>query len=310
MLTTKIKKYKTKFSKRLESDYLKQYNGTKLYDILQYSLDGGKRLRPIIVDEITKKLNKLNSTHIDCSHLSIMVELIHSASLLIDDLPSMDNDDERRGKLTFHKKYNVLGAHVISSLLISDSYDMIDKLYTYLEDLNIYDKNECEQRILAIYNNILNNLGEDGIIMGQYIDLLPLYSIEFGSIISDELDNYKNEKLLKVLIHKKTTVLFEISFITAYIVAGGDLKKINRLKQAVSYFGLAFQISDDFLDEEQDKNRTVKDLTPNYVINFGREHSRFVLKESVYEFRKIMTELGLWSRLFNDVSLFLIKRIE
>ena len=61
--------------------------------------------------------------------------------------------------------------------------------------------------------------------------------------------------------------------------------------------------------KEQDTDRVVKGLTPNYVLNFGREKSMLILKENIYYFRKIMLELGLWSKLFNDVSLFLIRRV-
>ena len=106
------------------------------------------------------------------------------------------------------------------------------------------------------------------------------------------------------MIYKKTTVLFELAFVSSYILSGGDINNIDKVKEATRHFGLAFQISDDFLDEKQDTDRIVKGLTPNYVINFGKEISYQVLKESVYWFRKIMMELNLWSRLFNDISLF------
>ena len=108
MLSKKLKSYNKKFYKTLDKRYLSSFEDSEIRDILKYSLDGGKRLRPIIVDEVTKKLNKQTSYNIDSSYLSVMVELIHTASLLIDDLPSMDNDIERRGKPTFHHKYNVL----------------------------------------------------------------------------------------------------------------------------------------------------------------------------------------------------------
>jgi len=309
MLSKKLKSYNKKFYKILDKRYLSSFEDSEIRDILKYSLDGGKRLRPIIVDEVTKKLNKQTSYNIDSSYLSVMVELIHTASLLIDDLPSMDNDIERRGKPTFHHKYNVLSAQMASSMLLSGAYDMLEKVFYYIKNLGIYSDEECDLRIHIIYKNVLDNLGENGIVTGQYIDLLPLYSIEFGNLVNEELMNYKTGSIIKELIHKKTTVLFEVAFVSSYILSGGDLNKLDDVKRAIKHFGLAFQISDDFLDEEQDTDRVVKGLTPNYVLNFGREKSMLILKENIYYFRKIMLELGLWSKLFNDVSLFLIRRV-
>ena len=295
--------------KSLDRDYLANFEDGEVREMLRYSLDGGKRLRPIIVDQVVKMMNRNTGNKIDGKYLAIMVELIHTSSLLIDDLPSMDNDDMRRGKLTFHKKYSVLGAKMASSILLDGAYEMLEKIYDYINHLDIYSQEECEHRVFMIYKNVLDNLGEDGIINGQYIDLLPLYSIEFGNIVDNELSNYKTGKIINELIHKKTTVLFEMAFVSSYILSGGDLKKINKVKMAIKHFGLAFQISDDFLDIQQDTNRVVKGLTPNYVLNFGKERSLWVLKENVYHFRRIMMELGLWTKLFNDISLFLIRRI-
>tara|TARA_Y100001970_G_scaffold126787_1_gene156756 strand:+ start:1229 stop:2176 length:948 start_codon:yes stop_codon:yes gene_type:complete len=310
MLSKRLKSYNKKFLKNLDKNFLDNFKDDELKEILKYSFEGGKRLRPIIVDEVVKKMNKKTNNKMDGSYLALMVELIHTSSLLIDDLPSMDNDVERRGKPTFHKKYNTLGAKMASSVMLSGAYDMLEKMFYYIQDIGIYSKEECELRTHIIYTSVLENLGENGIIMGQYIDLLPLYSIEFGDIVSKELSNYKTGKIIRELIYKKTTVLFELAFVSSYILSGGDINNVHKVKEATRHFGLAFQISDDFLDEKQDTDRIVKGLTPNYVINFGKDISYQVLKESVYWFRKIMIELNLWSRLFNDISLFLIKRVE
>ena len=86
------------------------------------------------------------------------------------------------------------------------------------------------------------------------------------------------------------------------------MQQISKLKEAVEHFGLAFQISDDFLDYEQDMSRKIKNLTPNYVINNGKEKSYKVLIDHINQFRTIMISLNLWTKLFNDISLFLLKR--
>ena len=73
---------------------------------------------------------------------------------------------------------------------------------------------------------------------------------------------------------------------------------------------MAFQISDDFLDKEQDGERRIENVSPNYMINYGREKTILKVKESIVIFRKIMMELGLWTKLFNDICLYLLKRVE
>ena len=73
----------------------------------------------------------------------------------------------------------------------------IMKCFIIFKILGIYSQEECELRTHLIYTSVLENLGENGIIMGQYIDLLPLYSIEFSDIVSKELSNYKTGKIFE-----------------------------------------------------------------------------------------------------------------
>ena len=75
------------------------------------------------------------------------------------------------------------------------------------------------------------------------------------------------------LIHLKTTTLFEISFVASYLLSGGEIKNIDLLKKAVRYFGLAFQISDDFEDIEQDMKHLDEQLNPNLVCKYGKKRN-------------------------------------
>mgnify|MGYP001463342666 CR=1 FL=1 len=75
-------------------------------------------------------------------------------------------------------------------------------------------------------------------------------------------------------------------------------------------FGQAFQISDDYLDKEQDNNRKIEDISPNYMINYGKKKTVLKVKECIVIFRNIMIELGLWSKLFNDICLYLVNRVD
>ena len=87
-------------------------------EIINYVLKGGKRLRPIIIYEITQKMNFNNNTKFNNDLLGVILELLHSASLIIDDLPCMDNDSERRGQPSAHVKYGKTGAQLLSYSLL------------------------------------------------------------------------------------------------------------------------------------------------------------------------------------------------
>lgn len=318
-----IKKNQSNVNDIINKKYVNKMNND-YQEIINYVLDGGKRLRPIIVQEINKKLNKKfrkqfkNTSKkyksISTKDLSILIELIHSASLIIDDLPCMDDDSERRNKPTFHIKYGNSGAQLVSYLFFTNSIDLISDCIDKLKATGNFSEDECNERGMLLYKNIFENVGIDGATMGQYLDILPNYfdksQINTNENVQNIFEKYKNEDLILDIIHKKTTALFDISFLGSYILSGGDLQNISKLKKAVKCFGLAFQISDDYLDFEQDSNRKIEGVSPNYMINYGKEKTVLKVKESIVIFRKIMIELDLWSKLFNDICLYLVNRVD
>ena len=312
IVTERLKKYSKKFNYKIRTRYFSMYNDSpEIKKILQYSMKGGKRMRPAIVNEIIRILNrsKLKEKRIDSSDIAIMNELIHSSSLIIDDLPCMDNDDLRRGKPTIHKKYGLLGAKMISTLLISDAYTILYRLFDTIKEKEIYTKMECEERMLLLLDNLTKNIGIEGAAYGQYLDLLPTYSLEFQEeVLGDEIKRYTTSENIQEIIDKKTGVIFEISFISAYLLAGGSLEHIERVQQAAHCFGTAFQIYDDILDVDKDRLRIVNGLTSNYVLCFGKEQSNLMLRKSIYQFRTIMIELGLYSSFFNELGLSLLQQ--
>ena len=107
-----IKNYQKLFNQYLDK-FIHNIKNNKLREIIRYSLNDGKRLRPIIILDISYKLNGKY-----LYDLALLVELLHNASLIIDDLPSMDNDDYRREKLTVHKKYGERAAKITAYFLV------------------------------------------------------------------------------------------------------------------------------------------------------------------------------------------------
>ena len=251
-------------------------------------MDGGKRLRPIIILDICKNYGK----NIEfCIESALAIELIHCSSLVIDDMPCMDNDDYRQINY-LHKKYSSKNAQIISAAMLSIAYKL---LFDNFKKINY-------KNIEILINNINKNLCLLGLAGGQLMDLNK-------NLFSNDDTNIEKEKKIKLLFQKKTCSLFEISFITGYILAEKDLnvENIDLLKKASYNFGLAFQIYDDFFDIDQDKLR--KTINPNYITNFGLQQSFDVFKNSLNIFKKIMEELNLYSDVMQQLFLFLTNKV-
>ena len=197
-----------------------------LRDAVEYALkNGGKRFRPAIVYMVAKALGKEGEA---LDHAALAIEYFHTASLIADDLPCMDDDALRRDVPTLHKVYNESTAILATYALIAAGYDQIRLAAQKLGNSDV-----C---LLAIENASLNTgiLGAAG---GQYADLYP------SALTEDEV---------LAVMDKKTGTLFEISFVFGWLFGGGDLTSLSTIKGAALSFGRAFQISDDFLDYEQD----------------------------------------------------------
>ena len=193
-----------------------------LKDIITHALDGGKRLRSILVIVIGNKLNK----KVNLEKLASSIELFHTCSLIIDDMPCMDNDHYRRGKETLHFKYGITNAQLIVQILLKLAFKL---LCTNIQDIkcqNIYDDKSLDNIAIEIYKNINKNMGVLGASGGQFIDTCPINSF----ITKNEYKkNYKSLDKLLNLIYLKTTTFFEISFVAAYLLSGGNQKNLDKV---------------------------------------------------------------------------------
>jgi farnesyl diphosphate synthase len=190
------------------------------------SMNGGKRIRPFLVSIFSElaKIKKGQSLRI-----SAAIESIHSYSLIHDDLPSMDNDDFRRGKPSTHKRFNEATAILAGDALHDLAYEIISNEKTSA-DPNI--------RILLI-NKLSIATGSKGLAGGQSLDLI-----------------FENKKIdLKKIIkmyEMKTASLFSFSCVAPYILAKKNIKEINFANDFGKLFGTIFQITDDIIDQNHD----------------------------------------------------------
>jgi geranylgeranyl diphosphate synthase type II len=196
----------------------------KVYESMRYSLlAGGKRLRPILclaTCELTGGTIEM------AMPTACALEMIHTMSLIHDDLPAMDNDDYRRGKLTNHK---VFGEDV--AILAGDA------LLTYsFEHVATQTKNVPAQRLLKVIARLARTVGAAGLVGGQIVDL------------ESEGKTDIDEETLTFIHSHKTGALLESSVVTGAVLAGATEEDIERLSKYACNIGLAFQIIDDILD--------------------------------------------------------------
>ena len=202
-----------------------------LSEAMRYSvLNGGKRLRPILV-YLSSELGEANHDSIDT--LAGSIELIHCYSLIHDDLPSMDDDDLRRGNPTTHKKYDEATAILAGDALQPLAFELISNLDTS-------DSNK-----ITIVNCLANACGYSGMVGGQIKDI---HSKEINTV--QDLD---------IMHSQKTGRLIQASLETSGILSGLDQKDIEALNKYGEKIGLAFQIQDDIIDIESPSSISGKD---------------------------------------------------
>ena len=268
--------------------------------ILSDAFYNGKRLRPILAYLINDSLNKSNNTNYNIDNILIISELIHTSSLIIDDLPCMDNDLYRRGKPTIHYKYGTIKAQIIASYLMNLVFSYLNKNLEILEKLKLP---QLTKRVDLIYQCLTNNLGINGAPLGQFLDTLPNFN---KCLVSCYEKNLRYYDIIKKSIEKKTSTFFEISIVISYIASGGDLTYLNDIYQCANSFGMAFQINDDFLDAESDAQRK---FCPNFINHFGKEKSLQEYNNEKDNFIKIINKLGLKNKVFDEIMELLDKRL-
>ena len=292
-----IEYYKQKniFDKQLELYVQSLTSDMYVKNILFDAIQSGKRIRPIIVMEMTEFI--LQKPMEDFS-LAIAIELIHNASLILDDMPMMDNDKFRRGKHTLHYKYNEKIALFIADLFLNESSTLIDNY------LKTYTNNHEKQR--KVYSIMKENLGINGIIGGQLLDLSPLYNFEINTV-----ENFKSPSFLQMLNEKKTTTLFNISFITPFIIHdNNNITPISYIKQISKSFGITFQLADDIEDLIQDQKRQNDDgITCNFCLQIGNQETIDLFKQHIATLEEYIKKCNLDTCVICEIIDYLKKKV-
>lgn len=219
-----LEKYCARIETALETFVEEMGDPSPIREACAYALlNGGKRFRPAIVLMVAEALGDKSAMP-----AALAIECFHTASLVADDLPCMDDDDMRRSKPSVHKNYNEATALLVSYALIAAGYGAIAINAKLLD-------NDLSARLSL--ENASYNTGLWGATGGQFLDLFP-----------PDL----SEKTIRLAIHRKTVSLFEVAFVFGWLFGGGDPKQLDVVKRAASHYGMAFQFADDMEDMAQD----------------------------------------------------------
>lgn len=245
----------------------------------------GKRLRPIMCLETCRMLGG----HYDWAiPTACAIEMLHSQTLIHDDLPCMDNDDFRRGKLSNHRMFGEAIAVLAGDALLTFAPQIIMK-YS--------DKVKCENK-LKVLNEYFEYAGAYGVIAGQVVDIQS----EGGKITGK-----KGDTLNYIHLHK-TADLFKLAIRTGAIIANADDEKLAVMTEFAEKLGVAFQVADDILDETSTfealgktpgKDKQAGKLT--YVSLFGIENAKCKLTCLFKECYDILKKHEIESQIFTDI---------
>jgi geranylgeranyl diphosphate synthase, type II len=195
---------------------------------------GGKRLRPILCLEAARMITSSGELPRGVEELGAAIEMLHTYSLIHDDLPALDNDDLRRGKPTCHVAFGEAIAILAGDALQTQAYEVLASMHC------------AAPRTVKIVRAIAQATGTvDGMIGGQVMDLE-----------SEELK--PTPELVEAIHRAKTGALIRVSLVSGGIYAGGEADDVTRLLEFGRKAGLAFQIMDDVLDVTQDSSQLGK----------------------------------------------------
>ena len=263
----------------------------KIYESMRYSLlAGGKRLRPILCLATCELMG--GSVEM-AMPTACALEMIHTMSLIHDDLPAMDNDDYRRGKLTNHKVYGDDIAILAGDGLLAYSF----------EHVALETKDVPPERILQVVARLGNTVGAAGLVGGQVLDLE-----------SEGKTDITAETLSFIHTHK-TGALLETSVVSGAILAGASNQEVAKLSRYAKNIGLAFQIVDDILDitatDEQLGKTAGKDLTAQkatYPSIWGLEKSQAKAQELIDEAIAQLDDYGTAAEPLRAIAKFIVTR--
>ncbi len=263
----------------------------QLHEAIKYSsLNGGKRFRPFLVRQIAQLWDIDENISLKAA---IAIELIHCYSLVHDDLPAMDDDDLRRGKLTIHKKYDEATAILVGDALQSLAFEYLSqKAFDVPLDVKI-----------KLISALSRASGVHGMVLGQMLD------------IESEKAQYLTIAEIENIQRFKTGALIACSAQFGAIIAQAAAEQEEKIYQWGLALGEAFQITDDLLDHFGDSQKMGKKLQKDdvkgkitFVTLLGVEGAQLRLSSLEKSAKELLEEFGKKAQILNELWAWLIKR--
>jgi geranylgeranyl diphosphate synthase type II len=261
-----------------------------LYEAMRYSVfAGGKRLRPCL---FLAALEALGHDGKNLLPFACALEMIHTYSLIHDDLPAMDDDDLRRGKPTCHRAFNEAQAILAGDALLTYAFNCMIKVAPYAK----------AQNLLASIDRVAYCAGIRGMIVGQVADL------------AGEGRNLSQKKL-RFIHENKTGALFKASLTSAALLADAGVGKETTLSLYAEKIGLVFQIADDILDvvgNEQKLGKTIgsdaKNQKTTYVSLLGLDAAKRLGRQTAAEAVRLLDGWGQAAQILRQIPPYFIDR--
>lgn len=236
---------------------------------MNYSLmAGGKRLRPMLMEETFRLFN--GQERVLLTPFMAAIEMIHTYSLVHDDLPAMDNDEYRRGRKTTHVVYGEAMAILAGDGLLNYAFETAGKAFQAI--LNIENTKVLNSyiNVARAFKILSEKAGIYGMIGGQVIDM-------------EKSEDCVDRSRLDLMYHLKTGALIEAAMMIGAVLAGAEEDEVNMIEAIAGDIGLAFQIKDDILDvtssvevlgkpvHSDEKNQKITYVTIMNVDDAGKE---------------------------------------
>ncbi len=289
-LTEYLESRKEVINSALREYLLRGEEENSLYDSVFYTIfPGGKRLRPILC---------LAASEVVCgSYTNVLpaacaIEMIHTYSIIHDDLPSMDNDDMRRGKLANHRVFGEGPAILAGDALLTDAFGLMAE--------KLPEAGVPPELTLSAISVISRSAGSKGMVLGQFLDL----KMEGEKKLSPE--NIRDSYMMK------TAMLFSASVLCGAIIAGAGNRELEKLRSYAEKLGVAFQIMDDVLDSSGDgtthPDNQEKAKKQNYLSFAGHQNSIAKVRELTDQAMEELLDFEKEPNPLREIAVFLRER--
>lgn len=288
----KMNDYIELIDKKLD-EYMPAEYPENIFKSMKYTVTlPGKRLRPVMCLETCRMFG---GNYEDAIPTACAIEMLHAQTLIHDDLPCMDNDDFRRGKPTNHKVFGDAIATLAGDALLTFAPEIILK----------HSQNLGAEKLIKIMNEYFHAAGAYGVIAGQVVD-----------IESEHSTPENPQKTLDYIHTHKTADLFKLALRTGAIIADATDEQLSEITEFGQCLGVAFQVSDDILDEISTFEEMGKTLGKDkqagkltYTSLYGLEESKYKVTCMLKKCYDIMQKYKIDSLVFEEIITGIKKRV-